>query len=108
MVYLAISYGLFFVYCVGEHMKQEIKSMLLEQYRLTTAEIVYRLPDHPSLLQTYVWQDMDVNPDFPILRRFLHFWERELEGRLYAVKVASCEIIKPSEFQFSKGIITVH
>ena len=29
----------------------------LEGYGLTTAQILYRLPDHPSLLQTYVWQD---------------------------------------------------
>ena len=28
----------------------------LEGYGLTTAEILYRLPDHPALLQTYVWR----------------------------------------------------
>ena len=27
----------------------------LDGYGLTTAQILYRLPDHPSLLQTYVW-----------------------------------------------------
>ncbi len=26
----------------------------LQNYRLTTAEITYRLPDHPALLQTYI------------------------------------------------------
>jgi hypothetical protein len=31
-------------------------------YGLTTAQILYRLPDHPSLLQTYVWQDYDLCP----------------------------------------------
>ena len=29
-------------------------------YGLTTAQILYRLPDHPSLLQTYVWQNYDL------------------------------------------------
>ena len=29
----------------------------LEGYGLTTANILYRRPDHPWLLQTYVWQD---------------------------------------------------
>lgn len=24
-------------------------------YRLTTAEILYHLPDHPKLLQGYIW-----------------------------------------------------
>jgi uncharacterized protein Usg len=46
----------------------------LDGYGLTTAQILYRLPDHPSLLQTYVWQDYDVCPNFPVLNKFLGFW----------------------------------
>ncbi len=46
----------------------------LEGYGLTTAQILYRLPDHPSLLQTFVWQDYDLCPKFPILNKFLAFW----------------------------------
>ena len=52
----------------------------LAGYGLTTAEIHYRLPDHPSLLQLYLWQDYDLAPEFPILQRFLDHWRRELEG----------------------------
>ena len=40
-------------------------------YGLTTAQILYRLPDHPSLLQTYVWQNYDLFPKFPALKDFL-------------------------------------
>lgn len=39
-------------------------ALQLNDYRLTTAEILYRLPDHPRLLQTYVWQELDLLPDF--------------------------------------------
>ena len=49
-------------------------------YGLTTAEIVYRRPDRHWLLQTYVWQDYDMFPDFPALKDFLAFWEKSLEG----------------------------
>jgi len=42
---------------------------------LTTAEILYRMPDHRSLLQTYVWQSYDLFPKFPALHDFLAFWE---------------------------------
>ena len=31
----------------------------LEGFSLTTAEILYRLPDYPRLLQSYIWQDYD-------------------------------------------------
>lgn len=34
---------------------------------LTPAEFHYRLPDHPALLQPYVWQDYDMAPVFPAL-----------------------------------------
>ena len=34
----------------------------LKQYRLTTAEILYHMPDHPSLLQSYLWQEYDLAP----------------------------------------------
>jgi uncharacterized protein Usg len=59
----------------------------LRHYRLTTAEIIYHLPDYPDLLQSFVWQKYDVAPDFPELRRFLEFWSRTIEGKLHSVKV---------------------
>ena len=60
----------------------------LNGYGLTTAEIVYRMPDHPALLQSYVWQEYDLFPKFPELRKFLDFWTRSLDGALFSVKVA--------------------
>ena len=57
-------------------------------YGLTTAQILYRMPDHPSLLQTYVWQNYDLFPKFPALKDFLAFWQEKLDGPLYAVTVA--------------------
>jgi uncharacterized protein Usg len=68
-------------------------------YGLTTAHILYRLPDHPQLLQTYVWQDYDLFPRFPALVRFLDFWRRELEGPLHSVMVAHARLIKPAEIR---------
>jgi len=71
----------------------------LEGYRLTTAEILYHMPDHPGLLQTYVWQELDMAPRFPTLRRFLAFWQRELDGKLHSVRVASVSLIRPAAFR---------
>lgn len=60
-------------------------------FRLTTAEILYRLPDHPSLLQSYVWQAMDIPPRFPALRKFLCFWEQQIEGPLHSVRIGAVD-----------------
>ncbi|MBL8653445.1 MAG: usg protein [Alphaproteobacteria bacterium] len=80
----------------------------LADYRLTTAEILYRLPDHPAVLQSYLWQDLDLAPQFPVLRKFLDFWEREIEGKLYQVRVASAGLIKPAEIRANAALLTLH
>jgi uncharacterized protein Usg len=59
---------------------------------LITAEILYHFPDYPKLLQTYIWQEYDLVPYYPALNNFLTFWERELDGKLHSVKVASLPI----------------
>lgn len=81
---------------------------MLRSYRLTTAEILYHLPDHPALLQSYIWQELDKTPDFPVLKKFLDFWERELDGKLHSVKVMACEIIQPSRLVNCKGEFLIH
>jgi uncharacterized protein Usg len=75
----------------------------LAGYSLTTAEILYRLPDHPSLLQSFIWQDYDVHPRFPRLKGFLDFWARNLEGPLYRVTVAHNKLLRPAEVKLIAG-----
>ncbi|MAQ71642.1 MAG: Usg family protein [Alphaproteobacteria bacterium] len=82
------------------------KSLYLQLHktcRLTTAEIFYHLPDYPSFLQSYIWQDYDVTPKYPKLNEFLTFWSRELEGKLHSVSVTSKGLISPAEFKISSG-----
>ena len=80
----------------------------LEGYGLTTAEILYRLPDHGSILQSYVWQDYDLAPRFPVLHRFLDFWRRELDGPVHSIRVAHAGLIKPAEIAVAKVMLTLH
>ncbi len=77
-------------------------------YRLTTAEITYHLPDHPHILQSFVWQNLDLAPTFPALRRFLAFWQRNLEGKVHSVKVACSEVITSPRFRRVDTVLTVH
>jgi uncharacterized protein Usg len=77
-------------------------------YGLTTAEILYRMPDHPSLLQTYVWQNYDLFPNFPALKGFLAFWQEKLEGPLYQVTIAHSKLIKPAELRAVDGVFRLH
>ena len=80
----------------------------LEGYGLTTAHILYRRPDHPWLLQSFVWQEFDQCPHFPILQRFLAFWRESIEGGLHSVTVAHQGLIRPAEIRAIGQEIRIH
>lgn len=88
-------------------MSKELE-LQLKGYGLTTAEILYRMPDHPSMLQTYIWQDYDLAPKFPVLFDFLDFWERELDGPLHSVRYTHKRLISAAEWRAVDGEIILH
>jgi uncharacterized protein Usg len=87
--------------------RTELKRML-DGYGLTTARILYHMPDHPHLLQTYVWQDYDIAPRFPVLGAFLDFWKEKLDGPLHSIAYTHKRLIAPSEWRSIEGELVLH
>ena len=81
---------------------------LTRGYRLTTAEIIYRLPDHPALLQSFIWQKFDLAPEFPELQKFLDFWRENIEGKLHSVNVNQSSKGLPNRLRHIKHNFTLH
>ncbi len=77
-------------------------------YGMTTAHILYHMPDFRSVLQTFVWQDYDIAPDFPALKKFLDFWEHNLDGPLHSVRYAHKHLIGPNEWRAVDGEFRIH
>ena len=82
--------------------------LMLKGYGLTTAEFLYHMPDHPHLLQSFVWQHYDLAPNFPALYRFIEFWRTKLEGPLHSVKYTHMQLIAPNEWRNVKGELVLH
>ena len=80
----------------------------LRGYRLTTAEIIYRLPDHPALLQSFIWQKFDLAPEFPELQKFLEFWRENIEGKLHSVNVKQSSRTAGNRVRHVKHQLTLH
>jgi len=84
----------------------------MEQYtgdfRLTTARILYYLPDYPSLLQTFLWQHYDTAPDYPVLKKFLDYWQRHIEGPVHSVAIASRPALGPTTYRYASASLAVH
>ncbi|MFZ1987678.1 MAG: hypothetical protein WAV21_01425 [Minisyncoccia bacterium] len=71
---------------------------------LVIAEIYYRMPDYPSILQAYIWQELDVPPEYRELHGFLDFWDENLEGKIYSVKIANRYLVKPGELRIRRKL----
>jgi len=88
--------------------QQSETERMLKGYGLTTAQILYRLPDHPHIIQTFVWQDYDLAPKFPVLRGFLDFWNDKLDGPLHSVIYTHRRLIAAGEWRNVSGELVLH
>lgn len=85
-------------------MRTDFEQQLMGR-RLTTAEIIYYMPDHPGLLQEFLWQTLDEAPEFPRIHRFLDFWRREIDAVIHSVRV-SCQggLVAPARVRVARDI----
>lgn len=89
-------------------MEKTETELLLKGYGLTTAELIYRMPDYTSVLNTFTWQDYDLAPDYPRLFQFIEFWQKEIEGKLHTVRFAHRKLLGPTDYQQIVGEFRVH
>ena len=86
----------------------EVPRITILKHRRVTADILYRLPDAPLILGQFIWQDDDIVPEFPVLKKFLRFWQRNLDGKLYRVTVASVDIFKARGYRPGIEVGIIH
>jgi uncharacterized protein Usg len=89
-------------------MSRQDLARMLDGYGLTTAEFFYRMPDHRNVLNTFLWQDFDLAPDYPRLFRFIEFWQKDIEGPLHSVRFNHRREIGPGRWRNVVGEITLH
>ncbi|MEM7570398.1 MAG: Usg family protein [Pseudomonadota bacterium] len=93
---------------VSNHDNRSEMELRLLGYRMATIDILYRLPDHPGVLQSFIWQTLDLAPKFPRLNKFLTFWEKNIDGQLHKVTVATRQMIEPQELRSVSGEFRLH
>ena len=73
----------------------------LQGWRLTTAQVLYYMPDHPSLIQSFTWQTLDLAPQFPRIKKFLDFWRAEIQAVIHSIEIASGEGLAPARIRLA-------
>jgi len=89
-------------------MHESETALMLKGYGLTTAEFIYRMPDFRSVLNSFVWQEYDLAPDYPRLFKFIKFWQAKIEGPLHSVRFCHRRLIGPGRWRNVVGEITLH
>ena len=77
----------------------------IPDYTLTTAQIFYRFPDFPALLQEFIIQKYDIAPEYPEFSTFLRFWENEVEAEIHSIVFSSANLVGQQEASFYRGQI---
>jgi len=86
-------------------MQHEELTLRLQGWRLATAEVLYYMPDHPSLLQSFMWQTLDLAPSYPRIHKFLNFWKSEIDAVIHSVRLASGETLAPPRMNTADHIL---
>ncbi|MGD8327079.1 MAG: protein usg [Sphingomonadales bacterium] len=77
-------------------------------YRLCKARIIYRNPDDPKLLETYLWQELDHAPDYPVLKSFLRAWSAYCTSDIESVEVHQCKEVTPEDLEKASISLLIH
>ncbi|RWK50556.1 MAG: aspartate-semialdehyde dehydrogenase, partial [Mesorhizobium sp.] len=56
----------------------------------------------------FIWQDYDIAPKFPVLIRFIEFWQAKLDGPLHSVSYTHQKLIAPNEWRKLDGEFVLH
>ena len=76
-------------------------SIIRLDYTMVTVQVVYFLPDHSHLLNLFVWQTLDLRPQYPRVQRFLDYWRREIDAVIKEIVI--CDADNPPDWR--NGII---
>ncbi len=82
--------------------------LMLKGYGLTTARIFYRMPDYKRVLNEFIWQNYDQAPDYPVLFKFIEFWQTKIEGPLHSVIFTHRKLIRAGEWRNVVGEFKYH
>ena len=77
------------------------------QLELIFAKIYYRLPDNPSILQEFIWQDFDRPPLYPRFKKLINYWNEHIEGPIASIDFCSSHLRSP-DYIFADCDFTIH
>lgn len=83
----------------------DVQKIFIGGYKLITANIVYHLPDYNYILQEFIWQNYDNPPEYRHLKKFIKFWENNIDARIKEIEIAETDFNKRTKLINPKIIL---
>lgn len=81
--------------------------IIIPKTAVITIDVFYYYPDFPLLIQEFIWSTDDTIPDLPRIRKFLNYWENNLDGVIHHVVLAGLDNLGPKEYRSVNEIFPV-
>lgn len=65
--------------------------LILNKIQIITIDILYWMPDHPHILQQFVWQTEDQIPEYLRAKKFLNYWKNNIDAKIHQICIAQNE-----------------
>ena len=53
---------------------------ILKKWTTASVQVVYYIPDYLNLVNEFIWQTKDRQPDYPRIGEFLDHWDKNIDG----------------------------
>ena len=59
----------------------------IRKWTIATVQVIYFIPDHLHILNEFMWQTEDELPEYPRIKRFLDYWDKNIDGPIKEVYI---------------------
>ena len=60
---------------------------IIKKWTRASVQVVYYIPDYLHLVNEFIWQTEDQQPDYPRINRFLDYWDKNIDGPIKEVYI---------------------
>ena len=61
--------------------------MIILKNTIVTVSVFYWMPDYRHVLQEFIWQTDDIQPEYPRVHKFLNYWHDNIEAVIEEIKI---------------------
>lgn len=76
-------------------------SILLFKNVLVTVQVYYHIPDYQSIINEFIWQTLDITPEYPRINKFLKHWDTSINAKISRVDLSYTDPQSLRDYRYS-------